>query len=312
MGIFNVMFYGGLILAIIFLIATVAIFFIMKIPKAIGVITGKTQKKAIEEIKSGGAKGGKRGRGSRILARDIGGDSGTLSSGSGKVYGASGRVYDKPSSTSASDLLAKKAAEDARIDTARAEAAKPKQNRPDLDEDSTEILTYNEMKKKAEESEDPTSVLKPAYDDEATDVLAAEGEQSGSDDEENVTYEPGADDVTDVLTSDGKAPQRKAPKEEASSKQDVEEDKTDVLKMGSAENTIDDFDDEEDEELDKTDVLVNQNLSESDVYGTYNPETTSVLRADMATEQTKKTSHPNRDGIKVLYSETIVHTEESL
>ena len=82
--------------------------------------------------------------------------------------------------------------------------------------------------------------------------------------------------------------------------------------MGSSENTIDDFDDEEDEELDKTDVLVNQNLSESDVYGTYNPETTSVLRADMATEQTKKTSHPNRDGIKVLYSETIVHTEESL
>ena len=45
MGIFNVMFYGGLILAIIFLIATVAIFFIMKIPKAIGVITGKTQEK---------------------------------------------------------------------------------------------------------------------------------------------------------------------------------------------------------------------------------------------------------------------------
>ena len=56
-------------------------------------------------------------------------------------------------------FLQKKAAEDARIDTARAEAAKPKQNRPDLDEDSTEILTYNEMKKKAEESEDPTSVL---------------------------------------------------------------------------------------------------------------------------------------------------------
>ncbi len=311
MGVYNIMFYGGLILAILFLIVTVAIFFLMKIPRALGVLTGKTQKKAIEEIKSGGAKGGKRGRGSRILARDIGGDSGTLTGASGKVYGASGKVYNKPSSTSASDLLAKKAAEDARIDTARAEAAKPKQNRPDLDEDSTEILTYNEMKKKAEESEDPTSVLKPAYDDEATDVLAAEGEQAGSD-EEDVAYEPGADDVTDVLTSDGKAPQRQAPKKEAPSKADVEEDKTDVLKMGSSENTIDDFDDEEDEELDKTDVLVNQNLSESDVYGTYNPETTSVLRADMATEQTKKTSHPNRDGIKVLYSETIVHTEESL
>ncbi|MCR5212832.1 MAG: hypothetical protein K6E10_00305, partial [Eubacterium sp.] len=65
MGIYNVMFYGGLILAIIFLIAAIVIFFAMKIPDAIGVVTGRTQKKAIEEIRSGGSVSGskkKRGR----------------------------------------------------------------------------------------------------------------------------------------------------------------------------------------------------------------------------------------------------------
>ena len=50
MGIYSVMFYGGLVLSILFLIASIIIFFVMKIPSAFGIVTGRTQKKAIEEI----------------------------------------------------------------------------------------------------------------------------------------------------------------------------------------------------------------------------------------------------------------------
>ena len=53
MALYTAMFYGGLILAIIFLIAAGIIFFVMDIPKAFGVVTGKTQRKAIEEIRAG-------------------------------------------------------------------------------------------------------------------------------------------------------------------------------------------------------------------------------------------------------------------
>ena len=81
--IFNVMFYVGLVLFILFLIATVALFFVLKIPKAIGVVTGQTQKKAIEEIRSGGTRpSGRRTKvkESAILARDVGGKAADTSS----------------------------------------------------------------------------------------------------------------------------------------------------------------------------------------------------------------------------------------
>ncbi len=38
--------FAGLILAVAFLIATIVLFFVLKIPKALGVVTGRTQKRA--------------------------------------------------------------------------------------------------------------------------------------------------------------------------------------------------------------------------------------------------------------------------
>ena len=46
MGIYNIMFIGGLILALIFLVLTVVLFFALKIPQALGSVTGQTQRKA--------------------------------------------------------------------------------------------------------------------------------------------------------------------------------------------------------------------------------------------------------------------------
>jgi hypothetical protein len=74
------MVYGGLVLSILFLIASVVIFFLMDIPHAFGIVTGRTQKKAIEEIRAGGkAQVSKRRRvkESDILARDVSATSGS-------------------------------------------------------------------------------------------------------------------------------------------------------------------------------------------------------------------------------------------
>ena len=49
--VYNVMLYGGLALAIIFAIVAVIIFIVMKIPAAIGIVTGSTARKKIDEIR---------------------------------------------------------------------------------------------------------------------------------------------------------------------------------------------------------------------------------------------------------------------
>ncbi len=54
MGLYRVLFYGGLALAIMFLIVTVVLFFVLKIPKVFGDLTGHTQRKSIEAIQKTG------------------------------------------------------------------------------------------------------------------------------------------------------------------------------------------------------------------------------------------------------------------
>ena len=72
MGTYKLLFYGGLTLAIVFLVLSIILFFVLKIPKALGVITGRTEKKAIEEIRSGGTqKKKKRTTGGSITAREV-------------------------------------------------------------------------------------------------------------------------------------------------------------------------------------------------------------------------------------------------
>ena len=49
--IYNIMLYGGLALAVIFAVTVIVLFFTLKIPKAIGDVTGSTTRKKIEEIR---------------------------------------------------------------------------------------------------------------------------------------------------------------------------------------------------------------------------------------------------------------------
>ena len=52
--IYNIMLYGGLALAVIFAVTAIVLFFTLKIPKAIGDVTGSTARKKIEEIREKG------------------------------------------------------------------------------------------------------------------------------------------------------------------------------------------------------------------------------------------------------------------
>ncbi len=54
--IYNICFYGGLVLTVLLFITSVILFVALKIPRVIGELTGRTAKKGIEELK-GGSKG---------------------------------------------------------------------------------------------------------------------------------------------------------------------------------------------------------------------------------------------------------------
>ena len=299
---FSAMFYGGLVLSILFLIASVVIFFLMDIPHAFGIVTGRTQKKAIEEIRAGGkAQVSKRRRvkESDILARDV-----SATSGSGIMRG-------KKSSSKSDNIIAQKAAEDAKkaVEAANAAAAavaaneaakaaaskagqKPNSGNVNLantEEAPTDILTYNEMKnkgKKVPTGEEATSVLE---EEQSTDVLRY-GENSET-----------------VPTPKKPASQQNKTAENAI---DVEA-PTDLLRNKPTKIDI--------PESDVTDVLTSpdssQGLAGGDIYGTYNPELTAVLKADMtpgADSVIRRAEVRELPGITVIYSETVVHTDESL
>ena len=68
------MFVGGLVLAILFFILTLILFFALRIPQAFGSVTGQTEKKALEQIragKTGDMTRRKRKSQGRIVARDV-------------------------------------------------------------------------------------------------------------------------------------------------------------------------------------------------------------------------------------------------
>ncbi|MCR5631896.1 MAG: hypothetical protein K6F60_00215 [Eubacterium sp.] len=319
MGLYTVMFYGGLVLAIIFLIVSGILFFVLDIPKAVGVVTGKTQRKAIEEIRAGGkpttekSRRG-RGRGGNIIARDVKvSEAKKKETEQFKLEEANKKLNEQKRSSDASDNLAKKAAEDAR---AAVEKSKAKAMQA-LEEESTEVLTYQDMKNK-DDSEDTTKVLEM---EQATDILSAGDElydvepESNGDDDETVIL---ASEVNSVDIDDDYDDEETDVLRSTSASSSEDEEVTDVLRTTAKPYSgDDDSDDDYEDEADKTDVLTSEStlLSEDEIYGTYNPEMTAVLRSDMAPGEhsvEKKVVGLDRPEITVIYCETVVHTEESL
>lgn len=190
MSTYNVLFYGGLVLAIIFLIITVILFFALKIPRVFGDLTGRTERKSIEAIRKSGYETKSkqeaiRAETSRITVREAVNDL--------ETNNLKKRNIDKKAAQ-ATKMKSRASEMTASFDDAT-EVLGSEEESSGLG-DATEILG-------TEADDETTDVLRQYTDDEdTTDILTSDvGENDATD---VLTSNDGEDDVTDILTSEEK------------------------------------------------------------------------------------------------------------
>ena len=288
--IYNIMLYGGLALAVIFAVTAIVLFFTLKIPKAIGDVTGSTARKKIEEIREKGyesvqgvgisKKEAIKNHTTKISVRDV------QSSESSKRAEKGRANYEK----AVADIKNKKKNEDY-LKSIHEEATDIlHEDMQELagnmysDEEATDVLMENE------DSEEATDVLRADEDsEEATDVLRAE------DDGEEATDVLRADDdseeATDVLRAE-----------------DDGEEATDVLRADDDEAATDVLRADDDEAA--TDVLRADDDDATDVLRNDDTEATSVLTGQ--SDFTGRLSQRENSMLKMVKNVVIVHTDESI
>ena len=288
--IYNIMLYGGLALAVIFAVTAIVLFFTLKIPKAIGDVTGSTARKKIEEIREKGyesvqgvgisKKEAIKNHTTKISVRDV------QSSESSKRAEKGRANYEK----AVADIKNKKKNEDY-LKSIHEEATDIlHEDMQELagnmysDEEATDVLMENE------DSEEATDVLRADEDsEEATDVLRAE------DDGEEATDVLRADDdseeATDVLRAE-----------------DDGEEATDVLRAEDDEAATDVLRADDDEAA--TDVLRAEDDDATDVLRNDDTEATSVLTGQ--SDFTGRLSQGENSMLKMVKNVVIVHTDESI
>ena len=275
--IYNIMLYGGLALAVIFAVTAIVLFFTLKIPKAIGDVTGSTARKKIEEIRE---KGYESVQGVGISKKEA------IKNHTTKIS-----VRDVQSSESS------KRAEKGRANYEKAVAdIKNKKKNEDylksIHEDATDIL-HEDMQELARDmysDEEATDVLMENEDsEEATDVLRAE------DDSEEATdvlrAEDDGEEATDVLRAE-----------------DDGEEATDVLRADDDEAAMDVLRADDDEAA--TDVLRAEDDDATDVLRNDDTEVTSVLTGQ--SDFTGRLSQGENSMLKMVKNVVIVHTDESI
>ena len=312
--VYNVMLYGGLALAIIFAIVAVIIFIVMKIPAAIGIVTGSTARKKIDEIREKGyesVQGGGASKSeaikehtSKISVRDV------QAAPSARAAEQSRTNYEK----AVADVERKRKQEEylkeIREDATDVlhEDMQEMTAPPERDDDETDIIIAPHPNKKAAvealkerqnsrkapkqihsdieaDSESATDVLRgeDAEDDKTTDILRNVNVKQTA--EAVPSYEAADDDsesVTDVLRGD-----------DSESATDVlmgddSESATDVLRSDDADEATDVLREESDEEA--TDVL----REKSD-------ESTDIL-------QNRRTA----SSVKIIKNVIVVHSNEKI
>ena len=208
--IYNIMLYGGLALAVIFAVTAIVLFFTLKIPKAIGDVTGSTARKKIEEIREKGyesvqgvgisKKEAIKNHTTKISVRDV------QSSESSKRAEKGRANYEK----AVADIKNKKKNEDY-LKSIHEEATDIlHEDMQELagnmysDEEATDVLMENEDSEEAtdvlraeDDGEEETDVLRADDDEAATDVLRADDDEAATD-----VLRAEDDDATDVLRND--------------------------------------------------------------------------------------------------------------
>ncbi len=199
---YEICFYGGLVLAILLLIATVVLFIVLKIPKVIGELTGSTAKKAMKEMKDGTEKPGSIARKEQEKYYNMG---------SGKITAkeaVSSKEERKARGNDSTELLDKNKKKEKKFE--ETDILRPGVNDYNaLDNEATDVLgsgnpdeeTTDILRNGAAADDETTDILRDgtaAGDDEATDVLRAD---EGDDEATDVLRgtDEGDDEVTDVL-----------------------------------------------------------------------------------------------------------------
>ena len=324
--VYNVMLYGGLALAIIFAIVAVIIFIVMKIPAAIGIVTGSTARKKIDEIREKGyesVQGGGASKSeaikehtSKISVRDV------QAAPSARAAEQSRTNYEK----AVADVERKRKQEEylkeIREDATDVlhEDMQEMTAPPERDDDETDIIIAPHPNKKAAvealkerqnsrkapkqihsdvgaDSESATDVLRgeDAEDDKTTDILRDVNVKPTA--EAVPSYEAADDDsesVTDVLRGDDS--------ESATDvlRGDDSESATDVLRSDDADEATDVLREESDEEA--TDVL----REESD------EEATDVLREKSDDKADILQNRRTASSVKIIKNVIVVHSNEKI
>lgn len=192
-NIYEICFYGGLVLAILLLIVSVVLFIVLKIPKVIGDLTGRSAKKSIKEMKEGAAT--KESASKKEQAKYYNQSSGQI-----KVREGISTAKRKEKQDDTTDLLSP----DQMPGMEETEVLGAEKNSYDPEE--TEVLGATDRAYDPEETE-VLSSEKPTVNEEETEVLTAttDDEETAvltSDDEETAVLTSVDDEETAVLTSD--------------------------------------------------------------------------------------------------------------
>lgn len=277
---YEICFYGGLVLAILLLIATIVLFIVLKIPKVIGELTGSTAKKAMKEMKNGTAKPGSIARKEQEKYYNMG---------SGKITAkeaVSTKEERKARGNDSTELLDKNKKKEKKFE--ETDILRPGVNDYDTpDNEATDVLGSGNpdeevtdiLRDGAAADDETTDILRDgtaAGDDEATDILRATGE--GDDEATDVLRgtDEGDDEATDVLRAD-----------------EGDDGATDVLRADEGDDGATDVLRADEDDDGATDVL----RAEDDEEGT------SVLASSEAVLAKK---------VKVIYNVVVVHSDETL
>ena len=288
--IYNIMLYGGLALAVIFAVAAIVLFFTLKIPKAIGDVTGSTARKKIEEIRE---KGYESVQGVGISKKEA------IKNHTTKIS-----VRDVQSSESS------KRAEKGRANYEKAVAdIKNKKKNEDylksIHEEATDILheDMQELARNMYSDEEATDVLMENEDsEEATDVLRAEDD--GEEETDVLRAEDDGEEATDVLRADEDSEEET----DVLRAEDDGEEETDVLRADDDEAATDVLRADDDEAA--TDVLRAEDDDATDVLRNDDTEATSVLTGQ--SDFTGRLSQGENSMLKMVKNVVIVHTDESI
>ena len=288
--IYNIMLYGGLALAVIFAVTAIVLFFTLKIPKAIGDVTGSTARKKIEEIRE---KGYESVQGVGISKKEA-------------IKNHTTKISVRDVQSSESSKRAEKGR--ANYEKAVADIKNKKKNEDYLKsilEEATDILheDMQELARNMYSDEEATDVLMENEDsEEATDVLRAEDD--GEEETDVLRAEDDGEEATDVLRADEDSEEET----DVLRAEDDGEEETDVLRADDDEAATDVLRADDDEAA--TDVLRAEDDDATDVLRNDDTEATSVLTGQ--SDFTGRLSQGENSMLKMVKNVVIVHTDESI